>query len=141
MAQAKTSSAQPVQAVTLGAAPKPPGIFDELAKLEQAEGRIAGNEVHTLGQWARAKGVTLPKIREAIQAGRINVSDLQGDGQMMSEAEFDESVGFELKGTFGVLPVNRTHIPADVARGGAPEGETAEQRAEREDAEAKGRKV
>lgn len=102
------------------AAPAPPGIFDELAKLEQAT--TPGIQRHTLGAWARAKGVKLEQIRAAVKAGRLS-GDLAGDGPEMTEAEFDEAVDFRLSNTFGELPGQRIHVPAEVARmGGTSKG-------------------
>jgi hypothetical protein len=106
-------------------APPPPGIFDQLKKFEQVTGAV-GNQRHTFGAWARAKGVKLDQIRKAVQEGRLS-GDLTGDGPEMTEDEFDHAVDFRYSNTFGDLPAQRIHVPAEVARlGGTSKGLPAE---------------
>lgn len=106
---------------TPAAAPAAPGIFDDLARFTQATSP-ASEQRHTFGAWCRAKGVKLQQIQAAIKAGRVpEISS--GDGPEMSEAEFDEAVDFRLSNTFGELPGQRIHVPADIARqGGTSKG-------------------
>src|SRR5688500_2614210 len=86
---------------TVGVAPKPPGIFEEVERLEAAEGRASGKgERHTLGAWARVKGVKPEQIRQAIKEGRLS-GEQSGDGPEMTEDEFDKAVNFEVTNSFG----------------------------------------
>lgn len=137
---AKRISAQRQQPVAVapsaGAPPLAPAvtpIFEEVQKLERAQDRTAGGERHTLGAWARAKGVPPEKIRDAMKSGTLTGS-MSGDGPEMTEEEFDEAVGFEYRNTFGPVAGLSVHIPADQARGGAPL--TGEELAAAEDAAA-----
>lgn len=139
------AAALPAQPRILGVnvdPPPPPGVFDEVRKLEQATTAGSSGQRHTFGAWVRAKGVKLKQVQAAIEAKRIS-GDLVGDGPEMTEEEFDHAVDFRLANTFGELPVHKIHIPAEQARGGAPP--TREELDAQDDAAAlaasKGRKV
>jgi hypothetical protein len=97
-------------------APAAPGIFDELATFERATAPQS-DQRHTLGAWCRAKGVKVAQVQAAIKAGRIS-GGLTGDGPTMTEAEFDAAVDFRYSNTFGDLPHQRIHVPAEQARQG-----------------------
>jgi hypothetical protein len=113
---AAATTAQPDPNLPPAVAPPPPGIFDELATFERATAPQA-DQRHTLGAWCRAKGVKVPQVKAAIKAGRLSGA-LSGDGPLMTEAEFDAAVDFRYANTFGDLPHQRIHVPAEQARQG-----------------------
>lgn len=92
------------------------GIFDE-AKAP-ALGAADPNQRHTFGQWARAKGVTVRRVRELMAAGKLGAMD--GDGPEMTESEFDEAVDFRLQGTMPNLPPMTIHRGAENTAGAPP---------------------
>jgi hypothetical protein len=114
--QTAATTAQPDPNLPPMVAPAPPGIFDELATFERATAPQA-DQRHTLGAWCRAKGVKVAQVQAAIKAGRISAG-LTGDGPVMTEAEFDAAVDFRYSNTFGDLPHQRIHVPAEQARQG-----------------------
>lgn len=125
-----------VTPVVAAAAPPPPppmGIFDEVKTLENATSGTSAR--HTFGAWCRAKGVRPQQVKAAMDAGTLKIASAGGDGPEMTEQEFDRAVDFQYATSFGQLPPQRTHIPADLARGGA--GQTAEDEAAAADAAAK----
>jgi len=110
----------PVIASHMAQPAPPPGVFDEIKRLDTAQSRSAGGEVHTFGAWCRAKGVKVDTVRQRIQSGELKIANAAGDGPEMTEAEFDRAVDFKYKNAFGEVPGVAVHIPAEQARGNSP---------------------